>query len=303
MLIHRFFEEFHAFRCLADGDPPPPPPGGAGGASPPSGGDPSPPGETPPGTPPTDATGATPPPPSPVPAEAPPDWRDKQLARQHRQLKEEQDRNAAIAAENERMRQLLEARQRADAGATGGTPPPPSPPPPPASAPTAPDNSVAVARLQLEIEQVDKRLNTEYAEDWKVARERIAAVGNIPPELMQTILATDDPAYVLVQLGKKPEVYQEILDLPPAKQATAVVKMGLEKAAAAARAAAATVPPKPSDAPPPVQHLGGGGGAAPPGTVDLYDPKLASPEYDARWFDERARQKRESKGRAWSINR
>ena len=241
---------------------------------------------------------ATPPEPPQPPAPAA-DWRDKQIDRQHRRLKEEQDRVAALAAENEQMRQMLEARQRqAPDGATSPSTPSSAPAPAPQTAPSAGQGDpVAVARFQLEVEQIGQRLTTEYGNDWPEVSKRFEQMGGMAPQVMQSILATDDPAYVIIQLGKKPERYQEILDLPPAKQTAALIKIGLEKNAAAS-AAAAKPAPKPSDAPPPVEHLAPGGRAA-SGAINLYDDKIS----DDQFYSERMRQKRESVGRPWSLNR
>jgi len=238
---------------------------------------------------------ATPPEPSPPPTPAP-DWRDRQIDRQHRKLKEEQDRVAALAAENEQMRQMLDARQRQ-------TPDQATPPAPPTLAPSAPagqpDRSQlrAETRFEMEVEQIGTRLTTEYANEWPEIRNRLEQMGGMTPQVMQAILATDDPAYVIIQLGKKPEKYQEILDLPPAKQTAALIRIGLEKNAAAL-AAAARPAPKPSDAPAPVEHLAPGG-RAPSGAINLYDDKIS----DDQFYGERMRQKRESVGRPWSIAR
>ena len=302
MLIDKLFKELVPGTFIEDHPPP------LSGGSDPDG--PDPPADPPPADPVVD--GATPPvaatPPEPPQPPAPaPDWRDRQIDRQHRKLKEEQDRVAALAAENEQMRQMLEARQRqAPDGVT--PPPPPSPPPasapwdidrpgPPAARPTVQSDPVAVARFQLEVEQIGQRLTTEYGNDWPEVSRRFEQMGGMAPQVMQSILATDDPAYVIIQLGKKPEKYQEILDLPPAKQTAALIRIGLEKNAAAL-AAAARPAPKPSDAPAPVEHLAPGG-RAPSGAINLYDDKIS----DDQFYGERMRQKRESVGRPWSIAR
>jgi hypothetical protein len=295
MLIDKLFKELVPGIFIED-EPPLPL---SGGSAPP----PDPPADPPPvdpagdgATPPVAATPPEPPPQPPAPAA---DWRDKQIDRQHRRLKEEQDRVAALAAENEQMRQMLEARQRQ--ASDQSTPPAPQAPPPAPTPQTAPPagqgDPVAVARFQLEVEQIGQRLTTEYGNDWPEVSKRFEQMGGMAPQVMQSILATDDPAYVIIQLGKKPEKYQEILDLPPAKQTAALIKIGLEKNAAAS-AAAARPAPKPSDAPPPVEHLSPGG-RAPSGAINLYDDKTE----DDRWFAERMRQKRESVGRPWSLNR
>ena len=62
---------------------------------------------------------------------------------------------------------------------------------------------------------------------------------------MEAILDTDDPAYVLVTLGKNPDNYQNMLDLTPGRLRNELFKIAQERAAKAAPAPK----PKPSNAP------------------------------------------------------
>ena len=304
MLIRFPFEtRLNSLICFADGDPPPVPPGGS---------DNPPPADTPPPTnnAATDTPAGDTPPPAPPPAPVA-DWRDKQINRQHAKIKAlegEAGRAGELAAENERLKQLLEAKS--------GTTTPPAPvqtavaPQTTVSAPSAGDPK-AQARFEIELENIKTKIDTDYAKDWPEAEENFRKAGGIPTAIMQDILATDDAAYVTVQLGKNPGRFQEILDLPEARRRNALFKMAQEHAGAVPAAR-----PRPSNAPEPPAPLPRGGVNLPPaGTIvpDRDDRvpipeegmprpnKYGSSQYDDAWYAERARQKRESTGKPWSV--
>ena len=313
----RYPYEFHnPLICLADGDPTPDPAGGSGDAPPPVGGD---------GTPPADpAAGAalpdgTPPAPPTPPAADPNAGKDKQIDRQHRKIKDLEpaaSRAAEVEAENARLRELA-ARTAPAAPPVAPGAPPAAPPvaaaPPAPAAPVAAADLVAKARFDLEVENLTKQVTAEP--EWPTVAANLQKMGGVPPDLMNGIFASDDPAHVLMTLGKDPNKFQEILDLPPQKQTAALIKIGMEKIAP-------KPPVRPSGAPPPVAPVVGGQGGQGPsvGLVDLYDPKMqmagathpeapawrlntSADQYDAAWFAERARQKRESVGRPWSLSK
>lgn len=304
MLLADLFDKHLKFPglCFVDGDDPPPPSGGDGNVSretPPADGAPPPDPAAPPAPP---AAAATPP----APPADPPTWKDQQINRQHRKIKEletQAARAAQLEAENRQLRELAEAAARRQ---PGDAPPAVPSAPAPASAPVdsrapapaqGPQDAIAVARFQIEMEGLRDRLNSaEYAPDWTVAAKNLEQMGGLPQDIMPSIFATDDPAYVVTQLGKNPEKFQEILDLPPNKRTAALVKIGMEKATKPAPKV-----PAPSAAPPPPAHLGGSGpGPAPPaGTVDLYNDKTP----DDAWYAARMEQKRQSQGRVWSPGR
>jgi hypothetical protein len=229
------------------------------------------------------------------------DWREKQIDRQHRKIKELEAaarRAEELAAENERLRQLAEAAtSRRETTAEPQTQQPPVQRTVQAEPPKNQASLEAEWRFKKDIEDLGVKLSTgEYADQWKVAQENFRKMGEIEPAFMQDVLATDDPAYVLVELGKNPEKYQQILDLPANRRQGQLHRLAFEKGQQAKPA------PKPSTAPAPIEPLRAGPSATPPGKVDIYDPKLSGEDYDNAWYAERMRQKRESQGRVWSIS-
>ena len=179
-----------------------------------------------------------------------------------------------------------------------GTPRPRRPPAaatPVATPAAAPTDAIAKARFDIEVENLTKQVTTEP--EWPTVAANLQKIGGIPPDIMNGIFASDDPALVLMTLGKDLNKFQEILDLPPQKQTAALIKIGMEKAAP-------KPPARPSGAPPPVAPVvGGQGGQGPVVTSgDIYDPKFeGKADLDADWYRLRAQQKRESKGRPWSY--
>ena len=247
-------------------------------------------------TPPVDPA-ATPPAADPAAAVEPGDglWKYKQINRQHRRIKD-------LETENQRLRDLADSASRSHAPAA-----PPGAPVPAAPAPTAPPVAVAPVaskeqvRYELQVEDLTTKIREEYSKDWAQVSRNLEAQGGVTEELLRGILATDDPAYVLIELGKNPAAYQEVLDLPPAKRQTALVKIALAKKPSVDPAAVDPAKPRPpSGAPAPVSQLSGG---SPGPAVDLYDPKMVSQEKDDAWYAERRRQKSASVGRPWSTRR
>jgi len=316
----RYPYEFHnPLICLANGDPPPDPAGGAGAPPAAAGGDTPPNPDPAAGASPADGSPPVQPPVVAAPQPDPNAWKDKQIDRQHRKIKELETQAAKAAdleAENARLRELAGRTAPAAPPVAPGAPPaaPPVTATPPApAAPAAPTDAIAKARFDIEVENLTKQVTAEP--EWPTVAANLQKMGGVPPDVMNGIFASDDPAFVLMTLGKDPNKFQEILDLPPQKQTAALIKIGMQQTAP-------KPPVRPSGAPPPVAPVvGGAGGQAPvTGSVDLYDPKMqmAGPplkefesvkwnpradEYDPAWYAERARQKRESTGRPWSLSK
>ncbi len=230
-------------------------------------------------------------------------WRDKQLGRQHRKIKESEERLAKaqeFEAENQRLRDLAQAGARSPAST--GTQPPPQPQSSVPPRPVAPVGGVdptamAAARRQIGIERTAETLGKNT--DWPAASANFEKAGGIPMELMDAVLDTDDPAHVLVTLGKDMNKFQQVMDLPEGRRRAALIKIGMETSE---KPEAKVEVKKPSSAPSPTSNLPAGGGAvAAEGDIDLYDQKYATSEYDDAWFRKRAEQKLNSRGRPWSV--
>ena len=227
-------------------------------------------------------------------------WRDKQIGRQHRQKKEFEEklaRSAELEAENARLRELAQA----------GTKPKPqlaeesrqtAPQPQQKPQTGLPAEALAQARFQVGVERLSEQLND--MPEWKSASKNLEAAGGIPPEMVQAILDTDDPAHVMVALGSNMERYQQIMDMTEGRRRAALIKLGMET-----QKKEEPVPKqearKPSGAPTPRGELPNVGAAVPEGDIDLYDDKYRGPEHDSAWYAKRQEQKRNSQGRPWSF--
>jgi len=226
------------------------------------------------------AEDATPPEPEHKPDVTPskPDWRDKELARRKRRMDEEVTARQAAEAENKRLRDLAESLTRQ----VQPDPANPDATTPPVRQPAAdPERRFTQAEVQAEARRV--AAEEAFKRDFNGAYEagatqfgrakmddaigRISELGGLDYDHLQMVLATDDPAKVLYELGAKPEQFQRIMDLPFNRRVVEFTKMGL-KTEAPVRA--------PSKAPPPVEPLGGTGGTA----DNRYNDKID----DAAWF-------------------
>lgn len=226
-------------------------------------------------------------------------WRDKQIGRQHRQKKEADERlakAAEIEAENTRLRELAQAgtKPRTEAAPQPQPEPQPSRQPQPA---TVSADAKAQARFEVGVERLSEQLNA--MPEWKAVAKNLEAAGGIPPEMVSTILDTDDPAKVMIALGSDPNRFQQILDMHPNRRTAALIKLGLE--IKPAEPSKDTTPRKPSNAPAPRGDLPNAGAAPPEGDLDLYDDKYRGPEHDGAWYAKRQEQKRQSQGRPWSF--
>lgn len=250
--------------------------------TPPPAGDPPPPKDN--NTPPADGGGAT-----------PPDWRDREIAQKHRQLKE---RDATIADLQARLARAQE--------------PPPTTPPPAATPPQEPPAATPPTRLKSE-EQIRQEIDqaattkaqtlirnqeienkfetaqrsgiTEYGDKWQGAMNVLQSFGGLSDLDLEAVLNTDNPHQVLYAIGSDVQKLTELSKMSPARRFTEYVKLGLTKPKQNA---------KPSDTPPPVNRLDGRPSS--PAAEELRDDL---PDED--WYAIRAKQKQESKGRPWSV--
>ncbi len=195
------------------------------------------------------------------------DWRDKEIRRKHAQL-QEQKRLLA-----EREKEIEDLRVLAQRPADGSTPP---------VSPGLSRDDVkreaaalrAQEKYQEDLLDINAAGEKNYGKDWNAALETLTTFGTVDMETMRGIMATDDPAKVLVTLGKTPAEYQRIMDIPdPVRRQTEFVKLSLKTAA-----------PKPSNAPAPTEPVK----SRVTPTVSLSDK-----DSDEDWYAKRAAQRAE----------
>lgn len=214
------------------------------------------------------------------------DWRDKEIRRKHGQLQEERRRNkeleASLATANEMLRRVS-GEAEPDPAATPARAPTARAAPASVANPADEDARVTQRAAQIVAQQNFEKASNDtdaagrerYGADWQKATDTLATLGGFDIDTMNNILATDDPAQVLHALGSKPEEYQRLMDLPPARRFAEIVKLGLP-APKSVR--------KPSNAPAPVDPVRG---------ANRGDPTALSDELDDdTWYARRAAQKK-----------
>jgi hypothetical protein len=208
--------------------------------------------------------------PEPEPAE---DWRDKEIKRKHAKLKETERETERLRKENEDLRALAQA--RADGKET---------PNETRAVPQNQDEIQKAARALRDGERYQEQLTstnssgeTTYGDKWGKALDKLSTFGTMDPADMTAILNTDNPSKVLFEFGSNPAEYQRIMDLPPAKRLTEIVKISMKE----------TPKPKPniSNAPAPTEPVGNRVNPE----VDLRSEKVA----DSDWYAVRKKQKEE----------
>ena len=218
----------------------------------------------------------------PAEGEAPPpaaheDWRDKEIRRKHAQNQELKRQMVERESELEALRAVA---SRTAPPADGAAPPAV---PAPAAAPVIPQDAVkaeaskmrAQERFDDDANAADKSGRDRYKDDWTKATETLKTLGGFDVDVMQQILATDDAAQVLYELGSKPENYQRVMDLPPYKRFAELVKL--------ATPAPKPAPKRPSGAEAPVEPIGGRNRGDP---TELRDDLT-----DEEWYARRSRQR------------
>lgn len=203
------------------------------------------------------------------------DWRDKEIKRKHAKLKESERELERIRKENEDLRQLAQARAE-------GKEPTEQPAP---RAPAQSQEEVQRAaralrdqeRYQEQLQNTNSAGETTYGDKWGKALDKLATFGQVDPADMTAILNTDNPAKVLFELGSNPAEYQRLMDLPPAKRLTEIVKISMKEVPKPA--------PNISKAPPPTESVAN---RATP-EVDLRSEKTS----DTDWYAVRQKQKAE----------
>jgi hypothetical protein len=219
------------------------------------------------------ATQTTETPPEPKVEEPQEDWRDKEIKRKHAKLKEMERETDRIRKENDDLRALAQA--RADGKET----------PEPARQPDKSQDEIQRAaralrdqeRYQEQLQSTNSTGESTYKDQWGKALDKLATFGTVDPADMTAILNTDNPAKVLFELGSNPAEYQRLMDLPPAKRLTEIVKISMKETPKSV--------PNISKAPPPTESVGNR--VSP--EVDMRSEKTS----DSDWYAVRQKQKAE----------
>lgn len=206
------------------------------------------------------------------------DWRDKELSRRQRRIREEAAERARVEADNKALRELVERLAAGgDAGAADG------------AGDQGGGRTLTQADVQREAERIanerlraaeadrskaefDRQCNTavtqgraDYgAEKFDASMARLGQIGFFGDagndfENLNMVLQTDDPHGVMHEIGQNPAEYFRIMDMPPLRRHAEFVKLSL-KAQATRDKAASNGQRRPSNAPPPVEGLRGNGG-------------------------------------------
>lgn len=218
------------------------------------------------------------------------DWRDKEIGRKHAKNKELEKQLADERAEKNHLRQMLEAATIKNPDADNVIEKAEVRPAilSPDARRLQPDSGnefqqavhneaarlAALTKYNEDCNVVADTGKKAYGNEWDAAMSNIATLGILDQETMNGVLATDNPAKVLYELGASPEKLQNIMELPPAKRIAEMTKMSIAKAAK----------PKISDAPPPIEPVKGRNDG---------DPNdLTNVKNDDEWFAKRRAQKR-----------
>lgn len=175
----------------------------------------------------------------------PVDWKDRELKSKHRQL---QDAKRVLAEKEARIAAL-------EALGTAG-----SEPAKPIAADDVEKRAQELVAQRQYVEDCNKTAQdgeTRFKTDWKPAVDNLEMLGGFDMPTMNGVMATDDPAKVLYELGKDPDKYHRIMGLTLEKRIIEMGKLAMQPAS----------PRKVSEAPAPVAPVGGRA-AAPPATLN-----------------------------------
>lgn len=199
------------------------------------------------------------------------DWRDKEIKRKHAKIKEQEREAERLRRENEDLRALAQARAE-------GKEQPEQKPAPQINQDEIQRQARALRdqeRYQEQLTSTNTAGETSYGDKWGKALDKLSTFGQIDPADMTAILNTDNPAKVLYELGSNPAEYQRLMDLPPAKRLTEIVKISMKEAPKPA--------PNISKAPPPTESVGNR--VSP--DIDLRSEKTS----DSDWYAKRQAEK------------
>lgn len=199
------------------------------------------------------------------PVEAPKtDWKDKELKKKHAQIMEARRQLEAKEKEIENLRALT----------ANGQPVQPIQPV------LSPDVQTAARQLVDQEKYIDACNATasvgegRYKTDWKEAISNLETLGGFDMTTMKGLLATDDPAKVLYEIGKNPDHYHRIMEMAPERRIIEMSKIAMRP----------EQPKKISEAPAPVNPVGGRAAPAATTLTDNMD--------DDAWYAARSAQRR-----------
>lgn len=124
-----------------------------------------------------------------------------------------------------------------------------------------------------------------YKDKWSSATSKLAKMGGVSVDDMVAIVATDHPEVVLFTLSQRPDEYERIMALPPAKRTNEFVKIGLKEPP---KAISTKESVRPGDVAKPVRPIQGSRQSGTNSRVNLYDDKVS----DDDWYAERNKTRR-----------
>lgn len=195
------------------------------------------------------------------------DWRDKELKAKYRRQKELERELLEAKNELEAQKVLL---SKFNQGKTEEAPNPD------AEIDRRVQERLAQQQYLEKCNAADAKGKEIYKENWSQAVDNLQLLGGFDNQTMGGILATDDPAKVLFELGKDPDKFHQIMALPFERR---IIEMGKIAMAPAAKPI--------SSAPAPVNPVGGR--ALPPKTV------LRDEMPDEEWYAVRRAQRAEKR--------
>lgn len=164
------------------------------------------------------------------------DWRDREIARKHAKLQASEQARLTAEAENQRLKELIEANQRRGGAAVETTDD--TTQQRQQQAATVPASEVerraealavqrqAAAELEAQCNAVLDKGKQDYGEkEWTGAIEQLQTLGGYDPDTLAGILATDDPARVIFEMASNPDTYHELMELTPAKRLAKMATM------------------------------------------------------------------------------
>jgi hypothetical protein len=142
-------------------------------------------------------------------------WKDKELKSKHRQLQDAKRERAELQAKLDTQAALLAKFNQAK----------------PEEVQVVPADEVERRAQELNAQQryiencnqANSSGEKVYGDNWKSSVENLELLGGFDPGTMNGVLATDDPAKVIFELGKNPDNYHRIMALPLEKR---IIEMG-----------------------------------------------------------------------------